>query len=215
MLAENRVRMGVDASYSPRMSHPVPVEPIPLPYEPKLPIETERLILRSYREDDLDSLYDIHRRPDVVRYLYWTERDRDQTAKMLTRRIKSTAITAENEGLVLAAERKDTGAMIGDISLTLTSAEHRQAEIGFILHPDHHGRGYGSEAAKIGLDLGFHELGLHRVFGRCDADNAGSAALMRRLGMRQEAHLRENEIFKGAWGDELVFAILAHEWPAH
>jgi len=37
---------------------------------------------------------------------------------------------------------------------------------------------------------------------------------MRRLGMRQEAHLRHNEWFKGEWGDELIFAILAEEWIA-
>jgi RimJ/RimL family protein N-acetyltransferase len=52
------------------------------------------------------------------------------------------------------------------------------------------------------------------VFGRTDPRNEASAALMRRLGMRQEAHLRENEIFKGAWGDELVFAVLEGEWKA-
>ena len=62
--------------------------------------------------------------------------------------------------------------------------------------------------------LAFGLLGLHRVFGRTDARNVASAALMRRLGMRQEAHLRENEIFKGAWGDELVFAVLEDEWNA-
>jgi RimJ/RimL family protein N-acetyltransferase len=62
------------------------------------------------------------------------------------------------------------------------------------------------------LKVAFGELGLHRVFGRTDVRNDASAALMRRLGMRQEAHLRESEIFKGEWGDELVFAILEGEW---
>jgi RimJ/RimL family protein N-acetyltransferase len=38
------------------------------------------------------------------------------------------------------------------------------------------------------------------------------AALLRRLGMRKKAHLREAELFRGEWGDELVFAVLDHEW---
>ena len=38
------------------------------------------------------------------------------------------------------------------------------------------------------LDLAFGELGLHRVYGRTDARNEGSIGLMRRLGMREEAH---------------------------
>ena len=52
------------------------------------------------------------------------------------------------------------------------------------------------------LGIAFGELGLHRVYGRTEGRNEASAGLMRRLGMRQEAHFRENELFKGAWGDE-------------
>ena len=62
------------------------------------------------------------------------------------------------------------------------------------------------------LQLGFDGLGLHRIIGRLDARNAPSAAVLQRIGMRQEAHLRENESFKGEWTDELDFAILASEW---
>jgi RimJ/RimL family protein N-acetyltransferase len=55
-------------------------------------------------------------------------------------------------------------------------------------------------------------LGLRRVIGRCDALNLPSARLMERLGMRREAHFVHNEIFKGAWGDELVHAMLEDDW---
>jgi RimJ/RimL family protein N-acetyltransferase len=64
------------------------------------------------------------------------------------------------------------------------------------------------------LRLGFEVFELHRIIGRCDARNDASAGLMRRLGMRQEAHFVQNELFKGEWGDELVFAMLASEWEA-
>jgi RimJ/RimL family protein N-acetyltransferase len=64
------------------------------------------------------------------------------------------------------------------------------------------------------LALAFDGLGLHRVTARIDARNGPSAALARRLGMRQEAHLVENEWFKGEWTDELDFAILEREWRA-
>ncbi len=62
------------------------------------------------------------------------------------------------------------------------------------------------------LRLGFDDLGLHRIIGRCDARNTASARLMERLGMRREAHFRENEWFKGEWGDELIYAMLDREW---
>jgi RimJ/RimL family protein N-acetyltransferase len=62
------------------------------------------------------------------------------------------------------------------------------------------------------LDLGFKHFRFHRVFARCDARNRRSADLMRRIGMRLEAHFREHALFQGEWDDELHFAILDREW---
>ena len=62
------------------------------------------------------------------------------------------------------------------------------------------------------LGFAFEVAGMHRVYARCDARNVASAKVMARLGMRQEAHFRQNEWFKGEWTDELVFAILADEF---
>jgi RimJ/RimL family protein N-acetyltransferase len=102
--------------------------------------------------------------------------------------------------------------VIGDVSLTV--GEHRQGEIGFILHPDHQGRGYATEAAEALLALAFEHYRLHRVAGRLEARNAASARVLEKLGMRREAHLIENEWVKGEWQSELVYALLAREWRA-
>jgi len=176
------------------------------------PIGTERLVLRPFRESDLDDLYAMRSLPEVVRYLYGEVRSREECEELLDKRMAQTRIDGEGDGIGLAVERREDGRVIGDVSLWVRSAEHRQAEIGFVFHPGAQGRGYAREAAAAVLDVAFGELGLHRVFGRTDGRNDASAALMRRLGMRQEAHLRENEIFKGEWSDELIFAILQGEW---
>ncbi len=182
---------------------------------PTYPIDTARLRLRPYTPDDLDALHAIQSRPDVMRYLYGEPRSREEVRDVLATRVCHPTIEREGDRLFLAMERRDSGTVIGDVSLHWLSAEHRQGEIGFVLHPDHHGRGYGREAATEMLRLGFAGLGLHRIIGRCDARNDASARLLERLGMRREAHFRENEIFKGAWGDEYVYAMLAAEWAAH
>jgi RimJ/RimL family protein N-acetyltransferase len=178
------------------------------------PIGTARLLLRPFRAGDLDDLYAIQSRPDVVRYLYWDVRGREEVADVIAQRTQRDRIVEEGDILVLAVERREDGRVIGDVNLSWVSAEHQQGELGFVFHPDVQGQGYAGEAAAVMLDLAFTALRLHRVFGRTDARNTGSAALMKRLGMRQEAHLRHNEIFKGEWGEELVFAILADEWTA-
>ncbi len=179
---------------------------------PTYPIETERLLLRPCEPRDIDVMADIRSRPEVVRYLYWTIQTRDEVAEALARRMTMTALEKEGDGLVLAVELRESGAMIGDVVLQLLSEEHRQGETGFVFHPIFQGKGYAFEASREMLRLGFDELGLHRIIGRCDARNTASARLLERLGMRQEAHFRENEWFKGEWGDELIFAMLDREW---
>jgi RimJ/RimL family protein N-acetyltransferase len=180
---------------------------------PPYHIETERLLLRPYAESDLDALYAIQSREDVARFLYWEPRQRDEVQEVIRRRI-STGIHGEGDTLLLAIVPRDVGVVVGDVSLTYISEAHSQGEIGFVLHPDHQGNGYASEAARELLRIGFEDLGLHRVIGRCEARNDASARLMERLGMRREAHLVENEWVKGEWQSELVFAILASAWAA-
>jgi RimJ/RimL family protein N-acetyltransferase len=181
---------------------------------PAYPLLTERLLLRPFEDGDLDALYDIERRADVARYLYWGPRTRGEVRAALDLRKGMTAIDEHSQTVRLAAVVRDTGAMIGDFSLHLVSREHQQGEIGFVMHPEHHGKGYATEASLVLLRLGFDDLGLHRIVGRCDARNAASARLMERLGMRREAHFRENEFVKDEWCDELVYAMLATEWGA-
>jgi RimJ/RimL family protein N-acetyltransferase len=178
---------------------------------PAGPFHTARLVLRPFTPDDLDAFHAMHGREDVTRYLDYTPRSRDEAAAMLERISAMTAIDADAQALRLAAVLPDSGQVIGDFSLW-SGADQTQAEIGFVLHPDHQGRGYALEAARELLRIGFEEAGLHRIVGRCVAGNQASARLMERLGMRREAHLRENEKIKGAWTDELVYAILAGEW---
>lgn len=179
---------------------------------PTFPLRTERLLLRPFADDDLEALYAMQSRPDVTRYLYWGPRSPDEARHMLERLTRMTAIDDDSSALRLAALLPDSGVLVGDFSLQRVSREHNQGEIGFIVHPDHHGQGYATEAATVLLRLGFEELGLHRIVGRCDARNTASARLMERLGMRREAHLRENEFIKGEWCDELIYAMRASEW---
>jgi len=117
--------------------------------------------------------------------------------------------------LTLGAELAKTGELVGDVVLFWHSREHLGGEIGYLLHPDQAGHGYATEAAHALLRLGFDELGLHRIIARLDERNEASARVARRLGMRQEARLVDNEMFKGEWSTELDFAMLAAGWPAH
>ncbi len=111
-----------------------------------------------------------------------------------------------------AFHERSSGALVGDVVLFWRSREHRAGELGYIFDPAFAGRGYATEAAREVLRLAFDELGLHRVVGRIYAENLASARVLERLGMRREAHLVSNERLRGEWTDEVIYALLEHEW---
>ena len=179
---------------------------------PDYPIRTERLLLRPITPADVEALHAYQSLPDNVRFVPYEPRSRDQLAALFESGRFTSAIDEPPGVISLGVEVRDTGVLVADIVLMWHSAEHRAGEVGYISNPDHAGNGYVTEAVRELLRLGFDGLGLHRIVARLDARNTPSAAVARRLGMRQEAHLRENEWFKGEWTDEIVYAILEDEW---
>jgi RimJ/RimL family protein N-acetyltransferase len=186
-----------------------------LELHPVFPIRTSRLSLRPLTAGDADALLAYRSRPDVCRYVPFEPMDRRVIDERLAGQWATTALTDEGQTLTLGAELTETGDLVGDVILFWHSREHRGGEIGYMLNPDFAGRGYATEAAHALLRLGFDDLGLHRIIARLDERNEPSARVARRLGMRQEARLVHNELFKGEWSTELDFAMLADEWPAH
>lgn len=191
-------------------------QPLPIPaavlYVPRYPIETARLRLRPFNRGDVDAVYSYRSRPDVAEYLFDEPMNHEECAEAVRARTTQVAFSGEGDKILLAVERRDDSRLIGEVSLIWRSVADQQAEIGYILHPDAHGQGLATEAARALCAFGFEVAGLHRVYARCDARNRASAGVMARLGMRQEAHFREHVQFKGRWDEEIVCAILESEW---
>ncbi|HVX53110.1 GNAT family N-acetyltransferase [Nocardioides sp.] len=184
---------------------------------PTYPIETERLVLRPIDPiTDVDAIHAYRSLPEVCRYVPFEPQSRQEVAERLAdpEHVRSS-IDAPGQALDLAIVLRETGAVVGDVLLMWR--DETNAEIGYVVHPDHVGRGIATEAAAPMLRFAFdpvHGLGLHRVTARIDQRNPASAAVLRKLGMRQEAVLVENEWFKGEWSTEVDFAILDREWAA-
>lgn len=179
---------------------------------PRYPVRTERLLLRPLTLADTDALLAYRSLPDVCRYVPFEPMGRADITSRISGLWARTELTDEGQSLTLGAEVTATGELAGDVILFWHSREHAGGEIGYVFNPVLAGRGYATEAAAAILRLGFRELGLHRIVARLDERNGASARVVRRLGMRQEARLVENELFKGEWTTELDFAMLASEW---
>lgn len=177
-----------------------------------IPLESERLRLRRFRASDLETFLAYRADPQVARYQGWEDYTRADAQAFLERQL---AVVPGTPGCraQIAIERKDTGAMIGDLYLFTPEDEPPWAQIGFTLQRASQGRGYATEAVRRLLDHAFGPLARHRVTALADAANARSIALLERVGMRREAHFVENVRERGAWRDEVAYAILQREWP--
>ncbi|HVX47297.1 MAG TPA: GNAT family N-acetyltransferase [Mycobacteriales bacterium] len=181
-------------------------------FRPRLPVRTSRLTLRIAVPGDLDAVHSYRSLPEVCRYLPFEPMTREQVADRVAGEWQRTELREPPDALNLVVVENASGRLIGDTMLRLRSVEDQHAEIGYVFHPDGHGRGYGTEAARELLRIGFTELGLHRMSADLDSRNGPSGRLLERLGMRREAHFCKETRFKGEWADRLVYAMLAEEW---
>jgi aminoglycoside 6'-N-acetyltransferase len=177
---------------------------------PLLPRRTDRLVLRPLRLGDERDLLAYRSRADVCRYIPSEPLTEATATDFITERMGLTQITKEGDRLILAVEL--SGQVIGDLLVRGGLTEDQQTEIGWVLSPDFQGQGYATEAAEELIKLSFTDLKMHRVWAQLDPRNTSSAKLCERIGMLQEAHLRESMWFKGEWSDTAIYAILRSDW---
>ncbi|MDO8186256.1 GNAT family N-acetyltransferase [Conexibacter sp. JD483] len=157
--------------------------------DPRAPLETERLLLRPWRDDaaDLDAYLRISSDPDVMRHIAdGRVLDRDRAAEQLTRFVEHW----ERHGYGLrAAVERDSGEVVGFVGVMRAGqpgVRPGDVEIGWRLARDRWGRGYATEGARVVRDHAFTQLRLARLVAFVRPANDASIGVMRKLGMRLE-----------------------------
>lgn len=174
---------------------------------------TPRLVLREIRDEDWRDARALDGDPQVVRYLTHDVLDEEGSRAQLARNVEA-ARASPRLVFDLAITLPGDERFLGRVGMHVVRPEHREGMLWFTLRRDHWGRGLAPEAARAMVDFAFGTLKLHRVFGDCDPRNVSSARVMEKLGMRREAHFRENWWLKGEWCGAYIYAVLEHEWAA-
>lgn len=176
-------------------------------------LTTKRLVLREFEEEDWRAMLAYHSDPLYQRYNPWTHRT-EQDARAL---IQQFLVQREEEprtkfqlAITLASEKQ----LIGTAGIRMKTRDDREADIGYELDAHYWGYGYATEIADALLIHGFRELGLHRIWAWCIAENTASAHVLEKIGMRLEGRLKENRWMNDRWWDTLLYGILEHEWQA-
>ena len=172
--------------------------------------ETERMVMRTISLDDAPGLHRVF--TDEITMAYWS--DAPSTDLEETRRRVQADIDCEAKGQARfwSVRLRDTGETVGKCTLFHWDEQNRRAEIGYILRRDLWGQGMMSEACEGLLRHAFETLGLHRVEADADVDNAGSIALLEKLGFQREGLLRMAANQRGTLRDCVILSVLATEW---
>jgi RimJ/RimL family protein N-acetyltransferase len=177
-------------------------------------IETERLLLRPFLEEDLEGFVAYRSDPEVARYQGWDAAYSTDDARSFLDAQRGVLFGQPGGWLQLAILDRDAGTLYGDCAVRVLADQPETAEIGVTLAPTSQGKGFATEALMALLRELFEKRRFHRVFAETDDRNAAVARLFERLGFRCEARLIEADWFKGEWSTLRIYAILSREWKA-
>jgi RimJ/RimL family protein N-acetyltransferase len=176
------------------------------------PLHTERLLIRPCHVDDAEALFALRTRPEVAMWAHsvpidlqgWRERFRDPA---IAPHVLAVELNGQVIGEMLAHVRDgEAQKEVGD------DAVATEAELGWLIAPEHQGKGLATEAGQALVDLCFGPLGLRRVVASTFEANEPSWRVMERLGMRLETRSLRDALHRNlGWIDGRVYALLADE----
>jgi RimJ/RimL family protein N-acetyltransferase len=177
------------------------------------PIETGRLILRNWREEDVEPFLRHTNTPAVMRWLGGMKPQAEAADVVRSRLMR----WQDERGFTFwVVERKSDGELLGFCGLKLAddtgSSFVGEHEVGWRLREDVWGQGYAKEAAIASLDFAFDRLSAERVVAITFQPNAASWGLMERLGMKRRADLDYDDVRFPELNPTIVYAIEREAW---
>ena len=148
-------------------------------------LQTERLILRPFQRSDIPAYQAIRRKPGVTRFLPSHTVDPQEADRRAAAGVESFIQAWADDGYGPWAMTDRDGVLMGHLGLRVLPEMGGQTELLYLLDPVAQGRGLVAEGARAALTWGFSHLGPTRVLALAMPDNAGSLAVMDRLGMQR------------------------------
>ena len=175
-------------------------------------LESARVRLRPYRDDDAEAMFELYSDPRVMRYWSFPAWVEPGQARIYRERARAGMDSGEIFPWAIADAGSDR--LIGALTLFSLHVEQRRAEVGYSLSPAYQGRGVAAEALRLALGFAFASLGLRRIEADIDPRNEASARLLEGKSFQKEGYLRERWIVNGEICDTVFYGLLRREWEA-
>jgi len=173
-------------------------------------IETDRLIVREFKDTDYIDLHEYLSDPSVYIFEPGNPINLNEAKELCAQRSKGNEFYA----VVL----KKNGKMIGHVYLSqLNPKEKMTWELGYIFNPKYHKKGFASEASRALVEYAFKNFKTHRIMARCNPENPASWKLLERIGFRREGHFKKFDSFRKdengnpIWHDAYEYALIEDE----
>jgi [ribosomal protein S5]-alanine N-acetyltransferase len=169
-------------------------------------LESDRLLLRQITAADVNEMYAMRSNAEVMKYI---PRPLATSHEEALEHIKLLQTNLEkNDSINWAITIKGTPKLIGLIGHFRIRWENFRSEIGYMLLPEHHGKGIITEAIALGIQYGFNEMNMHSLEGIIAPENIASARVLEKNGFVKEAHLIENEFYDGKFLDTVIYSLV-------
>lgn len=168
-------------------------------------LQTARLRLRSFEENDLVNVFKGLSHPDVIRY-YGVSYSTLEETKAQLEFFREIELNQTGKWWAICDLADHT--FYGGCGLNNLNVQHRKAEIGYWLLPDCWGKGIITEALPLIIQYGFEEFSLHRIEAIVETENVHSKKIMQKTGFEYEGTMKECELKNGRFISLDIYARL-------
>jgi ribosomal-protein-alanine N-acetyltransferase len=170
-----------------------------------LPIETDRLIIRLFRESDADAFFAWRNDAQVARYTLWDYPFAMERAEAFCAKQAAIENLPMGEWFQLFVEERVSGDPVGDIGLGLNADADGALHIGYSISRKHWGKGYATEAVGSAMITIAQAVGLEHLKAEIDARNPSSGRVLEKLGFTPGPLQPKRTLVKGEWCDEIDY----------
>lgn len=174
-------------------------------FKPFPVMETENLMLRRMNYNDIDDLYEMRRDPGMNEY---TDTKPDETIDDTRAYIdKMNKGIDDNKWIIWAIEHKESGKVIGSISIWNIKSERESGDLGYGITPEYQGKGFMKEALSKVLEYGFNTMNLKVLEAYTEKDNVKSIRLLERCNFTEVNRIDEEGYFNNRVYHMIVFRL--------